>query len=51
MTLRIPTGRESGCKRGHDRGNIGYPGKEYKEFGEFKEFENADPKWKQPSKL
>jgi hypothetical protein len=36
MTLRIPTGRESGCERGHDRRNIGYPGKEYKEFEEFR---------------
>jgi hypothetical protein len=43
MTLRIPTGRESGCKRGHDRGNIGYPGKEYKEYKEFKESASGKP--------
>jgi hypothetical protein len=34
MTLRIPTGRESGFKRGHNRSSIGYAGKEYKEFKE-----------------
>jgi hypothetical protein len=34
MTLRIPTGRESGIKRGHGRSNIGYAGEEYKEFEE-----------------
>jgi hypothetical protein len=46
MTLRIPTGRESGFKRGHDRSSIGYAGKEYKEFKEFKEFKEDLGQWK-----
>ncbi|MBV8102227.1 MAG: hypothetical protein JOZ31_24035 [Verrucomicrobia bacterium] len=41
MTLRIPTGRESGSKRGHDRSNIGYLGEEYKEFKKYEEFRSS----------
>jgi hypothetical protein len=41
MTLRIPTGREGGCERGHDRDIIGYPGREYKEYKEYKEFKES----------
>jgi hypothetical protein len=45
MTLRIPTGRESGSKRGHGHGNVGYPGKEFEESEEFEEFKEFK-EWK-----